>query len=86
MPELSRFFGIVIAMYHNDHAPPHFHARYGEYRAKFNILTGEKIDGKMPPRVLALVREWREIHVQELVVDWQLSQNRQPPLGIAPLE
>ena len=41
MPEISRFFGIVIAMYHNDHMPPHFHARYGEYRAKFDIETGK---------------------------------------------
>ena len=57
MPEISRFLGIVIAMYYNDHAPPHFHARYGDYEAVIAVATGEVIDGSLPPRVLGLVQE-----------------------------
>ena len=86
MPEISRFFGIVIAMYHNDHMPPHFHARYGEYRAKFDIETGKVIEGRMPRRAMALVQEWCSLHLEELRVDWQLAQERQAPNKIEPLE
>jgi hypothetical protein len=56
VPEISRFFGIVIAMFHRDHPPPHFHARYGEYQAKFDIETGQLIEGKMPRRAMAWCR------------------------------
>ena len=48
MPEISRFFGIVIAIYFNDHPPPHFHARYGEHKAKFDVATGTVLEGSMP--------------------------------------
>ncbi len=57
MPELSRFLGIVILMYYRDHPPPHFHARYGEFEAKFSIETGNIIEGNMPKRAASLVRE-----------------------------
>ena len=62
MPEISRFLGIIIAMYYNDHAPPHFHARYGEFEAVIAIATGDVVAGSLPRRALALVREWRELH------------------------
>ena len=62
MPEISRFLGIIIAMFYNDHAPPHMHVVYGEYRAKVDIANGDIIEGKLPRRVLGLVREWRELH------------------------
>ena len=52
MPEISRFFGIIVAMFYNDHNPPHFHARYGEHKAVIAIETGEIIEGRLPPRVL----------------------------------
>jgi len=55
MPEISRFFGIIMAMYYEDHAPPHFHVRYGDHRA---IETLEAIAGRLPPRALGLVLEW----------------------------
>lgn len=86
MPELSRFFGIIIAMYYNDHAPPHFHAKYGADQAAMHIETGELIEGYLSARALGLVEEWRLLHEQELLNDWTLAQNRQPLLKIDPLE
>ena len=86
MPEISRFFGIVIAMYYNDHAPPHFHARYGEFIAKIDILTGAVLEGDLPRRALSLVQEWRTTHQTELLDVRQQIVNRQPHSKIDPLE
>ena len=55
MPELSRFYGIVIRMYFNDHNPPHFHALYGEYQAQVDIQTFSVFGGHLPPRALGMV-------------------------------
>jgi hypothetical protein len=57
MPEISRFFGIVIQMYYNDHAPPHFHVRYGNHRALIAVETLAVLKGELPPRALGLVIE-----------------------------
>ena len=70
MPEISRFFGIVITMYFNDHGPPHFHVRYERHRAKVRIADSGVIDGALPPRVLSLVEEWARIHRGELERNW----------------
>lgn len=70
MPEISRFLGIVITMYFNDHNPPHFHVRYEDFRAVIGINPIELRQGKLPPRVLGLVTEWAEIHQQELMDNW----------------
>lgn len=86
MPELSRFFGIVIAMYYNDHEPPHFHARYGSQRARFAIEDLRMIDGSLGPRACRLVLEWAELHAEELRREWDLAQQRKPLFPIAPLE
>lgn len=86
MPELSRFFGIIIAMYYNDHAPPHFHARYGSDQAVIRIDNGQVMDGFLSARALRLVEEWRLLHEEELLGDWALAQNRQPLTRIEPLE
>ena len=86
MPELTRFFGIIIAMYYNDHAPPHFHAKYGAGQAVICIDTGEVIEGNLSSRALRLVEEWRLLHQQELLNDWALALNRQPLIKIEPLE
>ncbi len=86
MPELSRFFGIVIAMYFRDHAPPHFHARYGEHEAKFAVDSGDIIEGSLPRRARALVQEWHRLHVAELKAAWQAVQSRELPTKIEPLE
>ena len=85
MPVISRFLGIIIAMYWDDHAPPHFHAKYAEYEITVNILTGV-VEGKFPKRALRHVLEWYELHKDELVKDWELCQNDKIPNPIEPLE
>lgn len=81
MPEISRFLGIVITMYFDDHEPPHFHVRYNEYRALMAISTLNVIDGQLPARVRSLVTEWAELHQEELLDIWNTSRFRK----IAPL-
>ena len=66
MPEISRFFGIVIAMFYSDHPPPHFHVRYGSQRAIIDIGTFAVLEGSLAPRVLGLVVEWAAQHQNEL--------------------
>ncbi len=85
MPELSRFLGIIIAMYYRDHGPPHFHAIYGEYEATINIATGA-VTGELPKRALNHVQEWRQLHLQELTDAWALAEAQKPLPNIAPLE
>lgn len=72
-------------MYSNDHAPPHFHARYGEFEAKIAIGGGELIAGQLPGRALRLVREWTDQHRDELQTDWEHAQARMPLVSIDPL-
>ena len=86
MPELSRFFGIVIRMFFNDHQPPHFHALYGEHEALIEIDTLAVFRGELPRRALALVLEWTTLHREELRRDWALAQGGQPLEPIAPLD
>lgn len=86
MPELTRFFGIIIAMYYNDHAPAHFHAKYGADQAVIRIDDGQVIEGSLSARALRLVEEWRLLHEQDLLNDWALAQSRQPLIKIDPLE
>lgn len=86
MPELCRFFGIIIAMYYNDHAPPHFHARYGNQKAAIDIETLGVLEGELSPRALGLVSEWAARHKDELRVDWELARAHATLKPIAPLE
>lgn len=86
MPELSRFFGIIIAMYYNDHAPPHFHAKYGSEQASIRIDDGTVVEGTLGSRAMRLVEEWRALHQTELLEDWNRAQDRQPLNKIDPLE
>ena len=85
MPEISRFLGIAIFMNFNDHNPPHFHARYGDYELVVEINSGI-IDGKFPKRALSLVFEWYEIHKEELLQDWELIRTTGEFYKIQPLE
>ena len=78
MPEVSRFFGIVIRMFYNDHAPPHFHVQYGNDYAAMTVETGELQFGQLSPRVLSLVREWATLHKAELMGDWELARAHAP--------
>ncbi|MEP6520043.1 DUF4160 domain-containing protein [Microcoleus vaginatus] len=86
MPELSRFLGIIITMYYNDHPPPHFHARYNEQKAIIDIETLSILEGKLSPRILGLVVEWAALHQTELMQNWQLARLQIPLEPIAPLE
>ena len=72
-------------MYWDDHAPPHFHAKYSEYEITVNILTGV-VEGKFPKRALRHVLEWYELHKDELIKDWELCENDEAPNPIEPLE
>ncbi len=85
MPELSRFFGIVILMYYNDHAPPHFHARYGSEKAIVAIDSLRVLEGRLSPRALGLVMEWATLHHDELLEDWELARQQAPLKPIEPL-
>lgn len=66
MPEISRFFGIIIKMFADEHNPPHFHVEYGEFRATFSIETGQIIQGELPLNKSALVTAWAIIHQKHL--------------------
>ena len=85
MPEISRFLGIVIAMFYRDHSPPHFHAKYGDFEITVTIETGI-VSGEFPKRALAHVIEWLELHKAELLVDWELAKERKPLKKVKPLE
>lgn len=88
MPELSRFYGIIIRMFleaGGQHHRPHFHAYYGEDVGIFSLSPIELIAGVLPRRQQRLVEAWAELHEDELLNDWQLLQAGQPPQAIAPL-
>jgi hypothetical protein len=86
MPEISRFFGIIVAMYYNEHNPPHFHARYGDFKIEIEIRTLSVLAGKFPPRALGLLVEWATQHQEELMADWDLARQEAELRRIAPLE
>ncbi|MFH1321088.1 MAG: DUF4160 domain-containing protein [Bacteroidota bacterium] len=81
MPEISRFFGIIITMYADDHPPPHFHARYGEYNARFEIESGDLMEGSFPKKQLRLIQAWTELHRDELIENWEESQKDNPEIN-----
>ena len=84
MPVLSRFYGIIIRMYFQqaEHNPPHIHALYGEDMAAIDIQTGDVLEGHLPPKALAMVREWAAIHKNDLLHMWE-TQEFKP---LSPLE
>lgn len=86
MPEISRFFGIIVAMFYNEHNPPHFHARYGDYKVEIEICTLSVLAGKFPPRALGLLIEWATQHQEELTANWQLARAAAELNRITPLE
>jgi len=85
MPEISRFFGILIAMFWDEHNPPHFHARYGKYQAAIEIDTLRVLDGSLPPRALGLVIEWASQHQEELMINWEEARNNRPLRKVEPM-
>lgn len=85
MPEISRFYGIIIRMFWNDHPPAHFHAIYGSHEAIIEIETSEIIAGSLPLGADSLVKQWIELHRNELKEDWELARAKQPLRSIDPL-
>jgi len=86
MPEISRFFGIIIAMFFDEHNPPHIHAEYQGQKTVFG-LNGNVTHGDLSSRTAKwLVREWIDLHVDELRADWELAQAGRDVQKIAPLE
>jgi len=85
VPEISRFFGIIIYMNWREHPPIHFHAVYGEHEALIT-LDGRIYSGSLPNRALSMVREWLAIHRDEIQEDWTLAMDRKPLKPIPPLE
>lgn len=85
MPVISTFYGIVILMFFDDHNPPHFHVRYGEYEAIINIIDGD-FEGKLPRRVIAMVLEWLDLHKEELIENWACIEQSKPMNKITPLK
>lgn len=85
MPEISRFYGIIILMNFKDHAPPHFHAWYNEYKITVSIKDGI-VKGEMPKRALRLIFEWLEYHKQELMNLWSRAQKGEPLSKVEPLK
>ena len=86
MPEISRFFGIIITMYYDEHNPPHFHARYGSDKAALEIASLRVLEGKLPSRALGLVVEWASQHQEELMMNWEVARSDRPPKKIQPLQ
>ena len=86
MPEVSRFYGIIIRFYYRDHPPTHFHAIYGEHEALVEIETGSIHKGHLPKTAYDLVEQWRTLRLHELREDWSRAREQRPLLRIAPLE
>ncbi|MGB9720566.1 MAG: DUF4160 domain-containing protein [bacterium] len=86
MPEISRFYGIVIYIFYREHQPPHFHAVYGDFEVLIEIDTLSILAGRLPPRAMGLVIEWAMIHQEELRKVWQQVINYQKLDKIEPLK
>ena len=86
MPEISRFFGIVIYIFYLDHNPPHFHAKYNEYEAVIQIESLSLMAGNLPPRALGMVMEWAAMHQQELLENWHRAEKFEKLKKIRPLK
>lgn len=86
MPRISTFYGIAIYMYYRDHAPPHFHAIYGEEEAVIHIESARVIQGSLPRRAEKMVVEWAELYRMELLQDWDLAQQGHALEKIPPLD
>lgn len=86
MPEISRFFGLVIKMYFDDHNPPHFHAEYADAQALIDIRDLSVFAGRLPPRALGLVVEWATLHQEELLENWRRAHSEEKLQKIEPLQ
>ena len=85
MPEICRFFGIIVRMYFDEHDPPHFHAIYGNEEAQFTIEPIRLLNGNLPSRAQSMVFEWAALHQRELAENWRLLRADQPAQKLPPL-
>ncbi|MFT4060910.1 MAG: DUF4160 domain-containing protein [Edaphocola sp.] len=85
MPIVSAFYGILIYFYFNDHNPPHFHAKYGDYEALIDMQTLGILKGNLPSKAHSLVIEWASMHKEELIDNWNLAKQNEQPRKIEPL-
>ena len=85
MPTICSFYGVTIRMYWDEHAPPHFHAAYGDAKAVIDIRTLSVLRGRLPRRAMALTLEWAARHRHALLENWDLCEKKQPPRNIPPL-
>ncbi len=79
MPEISRFFGVVITINYNDHNPPHFHAEYQGFEAVYDIKKSVKIEGYFPPSLNKIIIKWAKKYKKELLENWELTRSGEPP-------
>jgi len=86
MPEISRFYGIIIRMFYNDHNPPHFHVIYQDNEALIDINTLKIMNGSLPKRAKSLAIEWAIEHRDELMANWQKARNNESLEKINPLD
>lgn len=86
MPEISRFLGIIIQMFIDDHNPPHFHAVYNEFEAEIIIYESHLLNGNLPPQILRKVLYWADLHRDELMQNWENLRAQKPIFKIKPLE
>ena len=86
MPEISRFYGIIVRIFTDDHAPPHFHAYYNEFEILMDIENFRILAGSFPPKALALTIEWAAIYKSELMKNWELAYSKKPTFKIEPLQ
>lgn len=86
MPTISRFYGIIIQMYYDDHNPPHFHVIYNDFKGIISILDFSLLEGDLPPKALGLVVEWAKYHKDELLKEWEFAREFKPLFSISPLQ
>lgn len=86
MPEISRFYGIVVFMVYADHHPPHFHARYAEDEVIVDLDAAMRVEGRFPRRALGLLLDWAQQHRDALLANWERAARREPLLPVPPLE
>lgn len=84
MPEISRFFGIILSLYWRDHNPPHIHFSYGDYECSISVLD-RIVDGTAPAKVIAKVNHWIDIHEDEILTAWEKASRGEKFDRIKPL-
>jgi len=86
MPVISTFLGIIVRIYHDDHAPPHVHVQYGEFEAIVEISTGRMLGGRLPPRVKRILVEWLRARRSAVAKAWAIARRHGTPPRVRPLE